>query len=411
MQMTGNDVRRNFLCLVWMGSVFSMGWAEINAVLQPVLVYFGASNFQIGLTQGVLVFMLPGMVASQWITRYFTRKKWYVFIADSLYLLPIAGVGVLVLGVGAMPAQQVVVLMIVLMGFSQLAAGFGGLPNQEFFASCIPMRWRGRLAGVSSGIGGGLGIVGAAFAAWWLGRVPEPFGYGVLLIMGWFLCQLADSAVLLAREPPTPVEESPPAWSASMWRAFFRDRLFVRVVLAVCLVSPFMGVLMVFSSAMAFRELSFTPEMAGWIAMSAAVARMLFSPLAGWATDRLGARNTLLAWPLMSVPAFLLLAFFPSVGSVLLAVAVASVAWSGFSGSMNALTAGLPVPEHRAGHFSLLAFCMVGVNSVGPVFTGGIMDRLGYQSGFATLALLLCVVCIIAALLIRPLSSHFQDYH
>ena len=34
----------------------------------------------------------------------------------------------------------------------QIAAGFGGLPSQEFFAACIPMRLRGRLAAAGVGL-------------------------------------------------------------------------------------------------------------------------------------------------------------------------------------------------------------------------------------------------------------------
>ena len=32
--LSPQDVRRNFACLVWMGSVFAMGWTEVVVVLQ-----------------------------------------------------------------------------------------------------------------------------------------------------------------------------------------------------------------------------------------------------------------------------------------------------------------------------------------------------------------------------------------
>jgi Sec-independent protein secretion pathway component TatC len=59
--LSPREVRRNFACLVWMGSVFAMGWSEVVVVLQPLLVHYGASNTQIGIVQGVLIATLPGM--------------------------------------------------------------------------------------------------------------------------------------------------------------------------------------------------------------------------------------------------------------------------------------------------------------------------------------------------------------
>jgi len=403
------DAHWNFACLVWMGSVFAMGWAEVNAVLQPVMVYFGASNLQIGLAQGALVFTLPGMLLAPWLTRWFARKKVLVFAADTLYLLPIA----LVSGVIFLSPEPslAVLLIIILMAASQVAAGFGGLPNQEFFAACIPMGLRGRLAGFSSGLGGALGLGGAAIAAWVLGRLPEPYGFGALLLLGWLFCQVADSAVLLAREPATPVSLSPPAWSRRMWRAFFADYQFLRLIVAVCLISPFLGALVVFPSAYAFRDLGFEPQMAAWIAMAAAIGRILFSPVAGWITDRFGARLALVMWPSLAVLGFLLLGFVAAPWVIYGVSGLAAVVWSGFSGAMNALIAGVPHPQDRAGHFTLFSLLMVGVNSLGPVLSGLMMDQVGYTTGFLCLAGALAVACFLARLLTRLLPNATNEYY
>jgi MFS family permease len=277
-----------------MGSVFAMGWAEVVVVLQPLLVHYGATNTQIGIVQGVLIATLPGMFLSPWITRRFRHKKVYLFVMDSLYLLPVGLVGAAVWSGGVGGSAAMVAFIVWMMLAGQVAAGFGGLPNQEFFTACIPMRLRGRLAGVSAGLGGLLGLGAAGFAAWLLDVMPKPQAYGVLLVLAWLLCQLADAAVLLAREPPTPVEASPTPWSAEMWRAFWRDRKFVRVALAVSLISPLLGQLAVFSSVFAFRELGFKAQMAAWLGMTAAGARLALSPVAGWLTDAWGARPALL---------------------------------------------------------------------------------------------------------------------
>ena len=404
------DARRNFACLVWVGSVFAMGWAEVVAVLQPLLVYYGATNTQIGIVQGVLIATLPGMFVSPWITRRFRRKKIYLYITDTLYLLPVGIIGAAVWTGGAAGGPAMVGFIVAMMCASQVAAGFGGLPNQEFFAACIPMRLRGRLAGVSAGLGGLLGIAGAGLAAWLLVILPKPQGYGALLVLAWLLCQIADTAVLFAREPPTPVERSPVPWGREMWRAFFRDSKFLRLVLVLCLISPFAGQLGIFASVFAFRELKFEPQMAAWIGMSAAIARLVLSPAAGWLTDRWGARNALLFWPVLSAAGFFPLAAFPGTATVLAATAVAAVAWSGFSGAMNALTCGIPSPENRAGHFTLLGFSMIAANSLGPVATGWLFDRIAYRPGFAILGACALAACAVGLFLMRDFSSRAGDY-
>ena len=400
-ELSPRDIRRNFACLIWMGSVFAMGWAEVMIVLQPLLVHYGASNVEIGIVQGVLIATLPGMLLAPWITRRFPRKKIYVYVADSLYLLPVGIVGAVVWsgGIGSNAAMVAFITWMMLAG--QIAAGFGGLPNQEFFTACIPMRLRGRLAGFSAGLGGMLGLGATGIAAWVLGILPEPEAFGALLVLAWFLCQIADTAVLFAKEPPTPVELSPRPWGKAMWKAFFDDTRFLKVTLAVCLISPVFGQLAVFASAFAFRDLRFEPQMAAWLGMTAAGARLALSPVAGWITDKWGATPSILAWAAVAGVGCVLLAVIPGTASVFAAMAIAAVAGSGFSGAMNALTCDIPRPENRAGHFTLLGFCMIAANSCFPVGMGFLFDRISYPAGFAVLAAFTVVVVAVSARLLR----------
>jgi MFS family permease len=408
--LSQRDVRRNFACLVWMGSVFAMGWSEVVVVLQPLLVHYGASNTQIGIVQGVLIATLPGMFLSPWITRRFRHKKIYLFVTDSLYLLPVGIVGAVVWADGAGGDKAMVGFIVLMMLLGQIAAGFGGLPNQEFFTACIPMRLRGRLAGVSAGLGGALGLGATGIAAWILGVMPKPQGFGALLVLAWLLCQLANASVLLAREPPTPVEQSPRPWGREMWRAFLRDRNFLRVTLAVCLLSPLLGQLAVFSSVFAFRDLGFKAQMAAWLGMTASGCRLALSPAAGWFTDAWGARRALTFWAGFAGLGFLLLACFPGTPSVFAAAGIAAVAGSGFSGAMNALTCGIPQPENRAGHFTLLGFCMIATNSAGPLLAGWLFDSVDYRTGFGILAALVLVLTGSVIWLLRGLSTRHEDY-
>jgi len=409
-ELSPREEHRNFACLVWMGSVFAMGWAEVMVVLQPLLVHYGATNAQVGIVQGVLIATLPGMFVSPWITRKFRRKKIYLYVADSLYLLPLGIVGAAVWAGVSNNGSAMIAFIIWVMCAGQVAAGFGGLPSQEFFAACIPMRLRGRLAGLTSGVGGLLGIAGAGFAAWVLTALPTPQGFGALLVLAWLLCQIADTAILFAKEPPTPVDRSPVPWGKTMWLAFFRDSKFLRLTLAVSLISPLVAQLSIFATVFAFRELKFEAQMAAWLGLSTSIARLALSPAAGWLTDHWGARNSLLLWPALSAAAFFPLAIFPGAVTVFAATGLAAVAWSGFSGAMNALTCGIPLPENRAGHFTLLGFCMVAANSAGPVLVGWMFDVVPYRPGFVVLGGAALTATAAGFLLLRGISSRAEDF-
>jgi DHA1 family bicyclomycin/chloramphenicol resistance-like MFS transporter len=144
--------------------------------------------------------------------------------------------------------------------------------------------------------------------------------------------------------------------------------------------------------------------------MTAAGARLLLSPAGGWLTDAWGARRALMLWVALSCIGFVLLAAFPSNVTVFAAAGIAAVAGSGFSGAMNALTSGIPKPENRAGHFTLLGFCMIGANSAGPLLAGRLFDSVSYRAGFAVLAGLTAVLLVVGLFLLRRLSPHARDY-
>jgi MFS family permease len=78
---------------------------------------------------------------------------------------------------------------------------------------------------------------------------------------------------------------------------------------------------------------------------------------------------------------------------------------------MNALTCGIPRAENRAGHFTLLGFCMIAANSAGPVLVGWMFDIVPYRPGFAILGLAALAATGVGYLLLRDVSSRAVDFH
>ena len=77
---------------------------------------------------------------------------------------------------------------------------------------------------------------------------------------------------------------------------------------------------------------------------------------------------------------------------------------------MNALTCGIPKPENRAGHFTILSLGMVASNSVAPLAAGLMFDALPFRTGFLVLGALLFAVCLCGAISLRNLSADARDY-
>jgi MFS family permease len=77
---------------------------------------------------------------------------------------------------------------------------------------------------------------------------------------------------------------------------------------------------------------------------------------------------------------------------------------------MNALTSGIPRPENRAGHFTLLGFCMIAANSIGPLLAGRLFDAFSYRTGFAILAGLTALLVALGVWLLRHFSHRAEDY-
>lgn len=109
-----------------------------------------------------------------------------------------------------------IVAMSAVSGFS---VGFVTLPHQEYVAACVPMKYRGRLAGYGWSIGSGLAIISNTLAGWILLRLAKPEAYGYLYVMTWLFCQMGFVLALFGKERPTPVEKSPKPWSKAMIKA------------------------------------------------------------------------------------------------------------------------------------------------------------------------------------------------
>jgi hypothetical protein len=184
---------------------------------------------------------LLGVLISPLISVHFRFKKIYLFVVHLPYIACWGIIGIVLVSSGKLGVSNAWLLMFVtvMQAVNNILGGFVMLPHQEYTAACIPMHYRGRYSAWSQGIGSISSIGSTLLGGWILYVVTKPMAFGYLFIMAWFFCQLGYVMALFARERPTPIENAPKPWTRGMFTALWRDRPFVKLMIANALYTIF----------------------------------------------------------------------------------------------------------------------------------------------------------------------------
>jgi len=411
--MPPRQLKLNMVFCILLDTMFATGWADFQVALQPLLVYLGATNSQIGMITAASGAALFGMVVSPWITVHYRTKKGYLFVTNIPYLGAIGAAGVVLLLAKTWGLENAWLLRftLVMMLAHNFFAGFVALPHQEYIAACVPMAYRGRFSGLSATTGGLLAIGSASVATWVLSNLSEPFCYGVLFVMTWFICQSGYVSCLFAKEAPTPVEDCPKPWSRDMLRKTLHDKPYVRFIVYYVLIVVLGMPLVSFINVYGLKELGMPRAASGHFMVITQVVRLSLAALIGFATDRLGAKRLLPCWfPVFAVAAAVPVIFGTPI-AVYAGVALATIAMTGWVTSTQVLAYGIPKPENRAGHYTLYLITMYGAFSVGPLTAGYALDILSYRVVFLAYAAIGVAMFPLGRMILSKLPDNIKDYY
>ena len=424
------DIMHNMKVLVLLDAIFFTGAADLGVVVGPLYVWLGMSNTFIGILSGATFAGLLGVFISPWISRRFPVKKYYMLVAHVPYLLTwlLSGLALIFADRLGFDRNDLMWMIFGLGLANAFLGGFVTLPHQEYVAACIPMSYRGRYTGYSFTVGGILSVGSAALGGYILKVVEKPFAFGWLYVFCWAFCQGGYLLGLFGREERTPVEKSPHAWSKEMFKAFWNDKPFIRLLVVFTLYNLCVGPMFPFYSIYGFKELKMAAAASAALAIVGTIVRSLTSTPAGLIVDKLGPRRVYAFSPLLAIPAALVMLFVKDgfgihglgvyIGAGLTALYMAAT-YSAFT----ALAYGLPKPEHRSGHFTFQILVTYAAASIGPIFVGWMLDNLlpmktvllGHQlSNYTLLFAIQIVLCIIATpiawYLLKGLSDKHEDY-
>jgi MHS family proline/betaine transporter-like MFS transporter len=272
-------------------------------------------------------------------------------------LVSIAMMTVGTLAVGLMPSFDTIgVLAPLLVILARLVQGFsaGGEfgSSTAFLVEHMPGRrgfvasWQFASQGMSSLLGSGFGVVlsstltEAELQSWgW--RIP--FLFGVLIgPIGLYIRNRIEDATA----PPAAKDDSP------VRMVFLEQKFRVLLALAVLAMSTAVNYLIIYMPTYVVKTLHLSPTVGYVAAFAAAIAAILFNPLAGYLSDRFGRTNYLIAVGVVLMvaifPLFLLLTSKPTPAIIVVSVLLLGTLKALYLGALAALMSELFPAATRA---------------------------------------------------------------
>lgn len=364
---------------------FALSFIYSTTVLSMYASHLTQSAVLIGLIPAIqnVGGLLPQLLSAQH-SEQLWRQKPFVLKFSVMERLPYLFVALSCLYWASAPSEVSFIILAASLALAVLAGGFIGPAWNQMLAKVIPLERRGLFFGLSSAIGGLLGVAGAAISRQVLGSYAYPTSFGICFLLC-FISQVASWCVLsLNREPARkPDSEAVPA--REYWRRLpgllRRDSNFCRYLVA--------RTIMVFGTmATALyivygrREFNVVDAFAGSLTMAALITQTGATPLLGLLADRRGNKLLTELSSLLSGGALLVLML--ASGStwlypvfVLMSAATATI-W--ISGQGIALEFGAQgnLPTYVALANTLIAIPVL----VAPLIGGWLADTIGYQGLF-----------------------------
>lgn len=390
-------VRRNFVLNIVDGSIFILGMSMVSryTVLPLFVERVSGEAWLQGLIPSLFYigWLLPGLFMAP-IVASLPRRKPLVLRATIAERLPWLALGLVLLGLPNLPPGALLGVLFACYAVFAFGAGFTSTAWQDFISQIIPERRWGTFFGLQSGIGGVLGVAGAAAATVILATQPFPQSVGILSLLC-FAC-VCVSYVFLALT----VEPSRPAAPREPMGAFlrgirpllsrdqaFRRYLFSRAAIALGLTGHS------FLTGAALARFGATPAEIGWFTAALLGAQALANLVLGALADRWGHKQVLELSAALGLAALLAAMAAPSSAWFVPIFVLVGFAQAGFQLSGFTLVFAFSTPEQRPAYIGVANTAVAPVAAFGPLLAGWLASIAGYNALFAAL-----VVCGLAGL-------------
>ncbi len=405
--------RWNFMVMGLDLTLFVLGinFASVYGILPLFVHHLSASNLALGAIPALRAAnLLPPLFVANF-TERLSRKKPFVIGWTVVERLPYLALAVATPLLATTRPTALLWLLFAMIALSTLAGGVATPAWLDLIARMFPANWRGRFFGLSSALGGLLGVAGSAGAA----SLLEHFGWstGAALCFACTFACLAISFVFisLGREPPpaSPSGTAPVrAGGRASWHhhsALVRaDRNLRRYLLTIALVTC-AGAAAAFYVVDAKRALGLTDAAASLFAVLLLIASTAGSVLWGYIGDHQGHKRVVVAGAACT-------------GGAALIALLARQSWSGVFGyglvfvlvglgssalQLASLTfiVDFAPPEQRPTFIGLAMLTQAPFAFGAPVLAAVIANRWGYGTVFTSTALLGILATLVVARYVR----------
>jgi MFS family permease len=388
-RIIARNANRNFLLNVADGSMFYLGLSMVSrfTVLPLLIERLGGERWMQGLipTLAYTGWFLPGLLVAPAIASR-PRRLPFLLVATIFERLPFLLLGLLLLLAPGAPAALLMGGFLLLYAVHSLAAGVGGVPWQDYISRIIPGRRWGIFFGLQAGIGGALGVGGAAVATYVLDAWPFPQSVG-LLALGCFVAFVVSYLFLAASvEPPFPPQ---PAQSVATFLrsvapllradATFRRYLVSRASIALGLVGHS------FVTAVALERFNLANEDVGPFTAALLASQAVSNLGLGALADRWGHKQVLVLATGLGMAALLLAAVAPAPVWFLPIFVLVGAAQAGYQLTGFTLLFGYSNPADRARYIGVANMALAPVAAFSPLLAGALAEAAGYEALFGVL--------------------------
>ena len=288
----------NFRFHLLEGSLYTSSFALLNfQVVYPAMVqHLGGSNIAVGSLPVInyLLYLLPQLVSANYVNMEPFRRPWVLAggLAQRLQILLIA---IVIALFGSGFPSLALMLFFLIFGLNQVIAGIVAPSWFDFVVKTTLPHHRGRLMGLRSSFGSGLGLLNSLVLAGLLTYFSFPWNYALAFLLA-FAFQFASWVCLrrVVEDSPSPTEPPVPLSRliAKVMAIVRTDKMFRFFLISTGL--SIVGLMpQGFFTIAALKRFDLPESFIGFFTMTMLSAQVVFAGLLGWIADLKGHKISL----------------------------------------------------------------------------------------------------------------------
>jgi MFS family permease len=388
-EVVARHARRNFILNVLDGGAFFFGLSMVSryTVLPLLVERLSGERWMQGLIPTIMYagWFLPSLLMAPIVAGQAQRKP--MLLGATLFeRLPFLVLGLVILLAPGTPPAIMLAIFLALYTIHAFAAGIAGIPWQDFISRIIPQRRWGIFFGTQSGLGGALGVGGAAIATFVLATQPFPQSIGILSLLC-FAAMVVSFIFLAATVEP----KMPPGQRQSI-RVFLqnivpllrRDRAFRSYLISRAAIS--LGLAgHSFLTAAALERFSLVDADVGTFTGVLLAAQAVANFALGALADRWGHKQVLVLSAVIGLAAIVIAAVAPVPVWFLLIFVLVGAAQAGYQLSGFTLVLSFSAPAERPIYIGVANSVLAPLAVFGPLLCGWLAEATSYEALFVTL--------------------------